>query len=132
MLSAATDRLEAARGRRLLSPGSLRDFLRQQGLHLTGDHAAHGHLGNVGRMLSSVGFREVRQEWRGDRYSLAPEDFWHVQSVFDSDARSTLTKCDDATQDDLKKRYIAMCNVHVGAGHELIYRTGALIFTASR
>jgi ubiquinone/menaquinone biosynthesis C-methylase UbiE len=132
VLGAAMDRIAAARGRRLLSPASLRDFLRRQGLHLTDDHAAHGHLGKVDRMLSTAGFKEIRQQWRGDRYSLTPEDFWHVQSVFDSDARSTLTQCGDAAQSELKERYIELCNEHVRAGHELIYRTGALIFTALR
>ena len=53
---AATDRIQGMLGRRLLAPESLRDFLRQEGLNLGHDHAAHSHLGDVGEMLRSIGF----------------------------------------------------------------------------
>jgi len=119
-------------GRRLLSPGSLREFLRREGLELGGDHTAHGHLGDVAEMLGSAGFSEVRQNWWSERHSLSPEEFWDVQAVFDSDARGALTACDALTQKELRRRYIELCDEHVRREHELVYRTGALIFTAVR
>jgi hypothetical protein len=119
-------------GRALLAPGSLREFLRGKGHKLGSDHAAHSHLGNVGDMLRSVGFRDVRQEWWGERHVLSAEEFWNVQAVFDSDARATLTTLDDVEQDELKRQYIATCEDHVRRGRRLVYRTGALIFTATR
>jgi SAM-dependent methyltransferase len=131
-LGAASDRLQAMVGRRLLSPQSLREFLRAAGLRLGGDHAAHSYLGDVRDMVRSAGFSDVRQEWRGERHSLSPEEFWYVQAVFDSDARGALTSCDEETQGDLRRRYIASCEARVRRGHELVYRTGALIFTASK
>ena len=131
-LGAASDRVQAMLGRRLLSPDSLRDFLRAQGVQGGGDHAAHSHLGDVGEMLRSVGFRDVRQEWWGERHILSAEEFWNVQAVFDSDARGTLTALDAPKQDELKREYIATCEEHVRRGRALVYRTGALIFTAKR
>jgi hypothetical protein len=55
-----------------------------------------------------------------------------VQAVFDSDARGALTGCDEQKLQDLRRRYIESCDRHVRRGHELVYRTGALIFTAMR
>jgi ubiquinone/menaquinone biosynthesis C-methylase UbiE len=131
-LGAASDRVHGMLGRVLLAPGSLREFLRSKGLKLGGDHAAHSHLGKVRDMLRSVGFRDVGQEWWGERHVLSREEFWNVQAVFDSDARGTLTALDLPTQDELKRQYIATCEEHVRRGRELVYRTGALIFTAKR
>ncbi|MEO8454740.1 MAG: methyltransferase domain-containing protein [Sphingomicrobium sp.] len=131
-LGAASDRVNDMLGRVLLAPGSLREFLRSKGLKLGGDHAAHSHLGDVGEMLRSVGFRDVGQEWWGERHVLSAEEFWNVQAVFDSDARATLTALDDLKQDELKRQYIATCEEHVRRGCKLVYRTGALIFTATR
>jgi SAM-dependent methyltransferase len=129
---AVSDRVQGMLGRALLAPGSLREFLRGKGHKLGGDHAAHSHLGNVGDMLRSVGFRDVGQEWWGERHVLSAEEFWNVQAVFDSDARATLTTLDDVEQDELKRQYIATCEDHVRRGRRLVYRTGALIFTATR
>ncbi len=129
---AVSDRVQGMLGRALLAPGSLREFLRGKGHKLGSDHAAHSHLGNVGDMLRSVGFRDVRQEWWGERHVLSAEEFWNVQAVFDSDARATLTTLDDVEQDELKRQYIATCEDHVRRGRRLVYRTGALIFTATR
>jgi SAM-dependent methyltransferase len=131
-LGAASDRVRGMLGRVLLAPGSLREFLRSKGLQLGGDHAAHSHLGDVGDMLRSVGFRNVEQEWWGERHVLSAEEFWNVQAVFDSDARATLTALDEPTQEKLKRQYIAACEEHVRRGRVLVYRTGALIFTARR
>jgi ubiquinone/menaquinone biosynthesis C-methylase UbiE len=131
-LGAATDRVMQKLGRRLLSPDSLRDFLRREGLQLGGGHAAHAHLKDVGEMLRTAGFKDIRRHWWGERHSLSPPEFWEVQAVFDSDARSALTARDVAEQGELKRRYIELCEAHVRRGHELVYRTGALIFTASR
>jgi hypothetical protein len=119
-------------GRRVLAPESLRDFLRQQGLSLGHDHAAHSHLGDVAEMLRSTGLSSVRQEWWGERYSLSPEDFWNVQSVFDSDCRSALTACGEARQEDLRRRFVDLCEDQARRGRDLVYRTGALIFVAVR
>jgi ubiquinone/menaquinone biosynthesis C-methylase UbiE len=131
-LGAASDRLHAMLGRRLLSPVSLRKFLREQGLRLGSDHAAHSHLGDVDEMLRSVGFRDVEQEWWGERFSLSAEEFWNVQAVFDSDARGALTERDEAEQEKLRRDYVGLCEQHVQRGHELVYRTGALMFKATR
>jgi ubiquinone/menaquinone biosynthesis C-methylase UbiE len=131
-LSAASDRVQGMLGRLLLAPGSLREFLRNKGLQLGGDHAAHSHLGDVGEMLRSVGFRDVRHDWWGERHIISAEEFWNVQAVFDSDARGTLTALDGPTQEKLKRQFIATCEEHVRRGRELVYRTGALIFTAMR
>jgi ubiquinone/menaquinone biosynthesis C-methylase UbiE len=131
-LGAASDRVHRMLGRFLLAPGNLRDFLRSKGLKLGGDHAAHSHLGDVGEMLRSVGFRDVRQEWWGERHIVSPEEFWNVQAVFDSDARGTLTAFDEPKQNELKREYIAACEEHVRRGRALVYRTGATIFTAKR
>lgn len=131
-MSAASDRVHGKLGRLLLAPGSLREFLQSKGIQLQGDHAAHSHLGNVGNMLRSVGFRSVRRNWWGERHVLSPEEFWDVQAVFDSDARATLTDLDQDTQRKLKRQYIAACDDHVRRGRKLVYRTGALIFTATR
>ena len=130
-LGAAFDRLHAMLGRRLLSPGSLRDFLRSERLQPAG-HAAHAHLDDVADMLRAAGFSHARQHWWGERHSLSPEDFWDVQAVFDSDARAALTGLDGQAQEELRRRYIAECEDRVRRGHQLIYRTGALIFTADR
>ena len=131
-LGAASDRVLGMLGRRLLAPGNLREFLRAQGLQLGSDHAAHSHLGDVGDLLRSVGFKHVRQQWWGERHSPSAEEFWNVQAVFDGDARGSLTALDEATQNELKRKYIAKCEEHVRRGRELVYRTGALIFTATR
>lgn len=131
-LGAAFDRTQAMLGRRLLSPGSLRDFLREQGVQPVRDHAAHAHLGDVGDMLRSVGFRDVRQNWWGERHTLSAEEFWNVQAVFDSDGRGALTVLGEGTQAELKRQYIKFCDEHVRREHELVYRTGALIFTGSK
>jgi ubiquinone/menaquinone biosynthesis C-methylase UbiE len=131
-MSAASDRVQGKLGRVLLAPGSLRQFLQSKGIQLRGDHAAHGHLGKVGKMLRSAGFRDVQRKWWGERHVLSPEEFWDVQAVFDSDARATLTALDDDTQRKLKRQYIAACDDHVRRGRKLVYRTGALIFTAKR
>jgi ubiquinone/menaquinone biosynthesis C-methylase UbiE len=131
-LSAASDRVQVMLGRVLLAPGSLREFLRSKGLQLGGDHAAHSHLGDVGEMFRSVGFRDVRHDWWGERHVVSAEEFWNVQAVFDSDARAALTALDGPTKDKLKRQYIATCEDHVRRGRELVYRTGALIFTAMR
>jgi ubiquinone/menaquinone biosynthesis C-methylase UbiE len=131
-LSAASDRLQVKLGRLLLAPASLRDFLRNKGLQLGGDHAAHSHLGDVGEMLRSVGFRDVQRHWWGERHVVSAEEFWNVQAVFDSDARATLTALDEPTQNKLKRQYIAACKEDVRRGRALVYRTGALIFTAKR
>jgi SAM-dependent methyltransferase len=131
-LGAASDRVHGMLGRRLLAPGSLREFLRAQGLQLGSDHAAHSHLGDVADLLRSVGFKAVQQQWWGERHSPSAEEFWNVQAVFDGDARGTLTALDEAKQDELKRKYIATCEEHVRRGRELVYRTGALIFTARR
>ena len=129
---AAADRLHSALGRRLLSPGSLREFLRNEGLKLGGEHASHTHLHDVGDMLRAAGFTDVRRHWWGERHSVSPEEFWDVQAVFDSDARGALTGCDGGKQEDLRRRYVALCEQQVRRGHELVYRTGAMIFSARR
>ena len=131
-LSAASDRVQVKLGRVLLAPGDLRDFLRSKGLQLGGDHAAHSHLDDVGEMLRSVGFRDVRHHWWGARHVVSAEEFWNVQAVFDSDARAALTALDEPTQNKLKRQYIAACKEDVRRGRALVYRTGALIFTAKR
>jgi ubiquinone/menaquinone biosynthesis C-methylase UbiE len=131
-LSAASDRAHVMLGRLLLAPGSLRDFLRSKGLQLGGDHAAHSHLGDVGEMFRSVGFQDVRHDWWGERHIVSAKEFWNVQAIFDSDARATLTALDEAKQNKLKRQYIATCEDHVRRGRRLVYRTGALIFTATR
>ena len=131
-LGAATDRILRMIGRRVLAPESLRDFLRQEGLNLGHDHAAHSHLGDVGEMLRSTGFRDVRQEWWGERHSLSAEEFWDVQSVFDSDFRGALTACGEARQQDLRRRFVDLCEDQTRRGRDLVYRTGALIFVAER
>lgn len=131
-LGAASDRFQALLGRRLISPRSLREFLQGEGLKLGGEHASHVHLGNVSDMLRSAGFTDVGRHWWGKRHSLSPDEFWDVQAVFDSDARAALTACDERAQNKMRQRYIELCDEHVRRGHELVYRTGALIFTASR
>ena len=131
-LGAASDRFQAALGRRLLSPGSLREFLRNAGLELGGEHASHTHLGDVPDLLRSAGFAQVHQHWWSERHSLSAEEFWNVQAVFDSDARSALTACDEGRQEELRRRFVEACRKRFRRGHQLVYRTGALIFTASR
>ncbi|MEO8455617.1 MAG: methyltransferase domain-containing protein [Sphingomicrobium sp.] len=131
-VSIASDRLWNRLGRRHLSPHSLRDFLRNEGLRLSEDHAAHSHLGDVADLLRSAGFRNLRQEWLGQRYSLSPKEFWDVQAVFDGDARGALTSLSEERQQDLQRRYIALCQERARSGDQLVYRTGALILTASR
>ena len=128
----AADRLWNRLGRRHLSPHSLRDFLRHQGLKFGEDHAAHAHLDDVAELLRSAGFTNVRHEWIGQRHSLSPGEFWDVQAVFDSDARGALTACTSEEQQDLQRRYVALCEARAKQGHQLIYRTGALILTAER
>jgi ubiquinone/menaquinone biosynthesis C-methylase UbiE len=131
-MTAASDRVKGKLGRLVLAPGSLRQFLQSKGIELRGDHAAHSHLGKVGNMLRSAGFRDVQRKWWGERHVLSPEEFWDVQAVFDSDARATLTALDEDTQRKLKRQYIAACDDHVRRRRKLVYRTGALIFTATR
>jgi ubiquinone/menaquinone biosynthesis C-methylase UbiE len=131
-LGAASDRIQGMIGRRVLAPESLRDFLRQQGLDLGHDHAAHSHLGDVAEILRSVGFTDVRQEWWGERHSLSPEEFWNVQAVFDSDARGALTAVGEARQQDLRRGFIDLSEDHARRGRDLVYRTGAQIFVAVR
>lgn len=128
----ASDRLWNRLGRRHLSPHSLREFLRHEGLKFSHEHAAHVHLDDVGDLLRSVGFRIVRREWLGQRYELSPTEFWGVQAVFDSDARGALTTCSEDRQQDLQRRYVALCEKRAKRGHQLIYRTGALILSAIR
>jgi len=131
-VSIAFDRLWAGFGRRHLSPQSLRDFLRHEGLSMGVDHAAHTHLDDIGDLLRSAGFRDVRHEWLGRRYSLSPREFWAVQAVFDGDARGAVTGCDAAKQAEVQRRYVALCEKRARRGHQLVYRTGALILSAKR
>ena len=128
----ASDRLWNCLGRRHLSPHSLREFLRQEGLRFTDDHAAHAHLDDVGNILRSAGFMKVQHEWLGHRYSLSPEEFWDVQAIFDSDARGALTACSAHRQQELQRRYVSICEGRAKRGHQFIYRTGALILHAER
>ena len=73
-VGAAADRVQGVLGRRVVAPQSLRDFLRQQGLNLGHEHAAHSHLGDLAEMLRSIGFTSVRQEWWGERHSVSPKN----------------------------------------------------------
>ena len=50
----------------------------------------------------------------------------------DSGRRVLETALDESKRDKLKREYIAACEEHVRRGRELVYRTGALIFTAKR
>ena len=131
-VGAVSDRIHAALGRRRLTPGSLRDFLGRQQVAMPHDHAAHSQLGNIRDLLRSVGFRDVRQEWLGERHILSPEDFWNVQAVFDGDARGALTALDEGAQEALKRRYLDSCAEQVARGRQLVHRIGALILHASR
>jgi len=128
----ASDRLGNRLGRRHLSPHSLRDFLRHQGLNFGEDHAAHTHLDDVGDLLRKGGFRNVCHEWLGQRYSLSPTEFWNVQAIFDSDARGALAACTSEEQQDLQRQFVALCEERAKRGHQLIYRTGALILSSTR
>lgn len=77
-------------------------------------------------MLTAAGFKQIRQDWWGERFLLSPEEFWDVQAVFDSEARERLTSLPDARVAELKQRFIDRCGV------SLVYRTGAVIHSAER
>ena len=131
-IGALSDRLFAAVGRRALSPEFLRRFLDREGVPLSRGHAAHHGNEDVSGMLAAVGFKNIRREWWGERFQLTPEEFWDVQAVFDSEARERLTALPDAEAEKLKRKFVSECKVLADRGASLVYRTGAIIYSAER
>lgn len=127
----AQDRLSELGGKRLIAPRSLRSFLLSEGLEPANHNPAHGHALDVGHLLKATGFSDIRSHWRGERFCLTPEEFWEVQSVFDSEARIMLTRAANR-HDELKDRYINFCREHYRHGRQLVYRTGAMVYTGTR
>ena len=83
-------------------------------------------------MLTAAGFKQIRQDWWGERFLLSPEEFWDVQAVFDSEARERLTSLPDARVAELKQLFIDRCRTIAQRGVSLVYRTGAVIHSAER
>ena len=83
-------------------------------------------------MLAAVGFKNIRREWWGERFQLTPEEFWDVQAVFDSEARERLTALPDVEVEKLKRKFVSECKVLADRGASLVYRTGAIIYSAER
>jgi ubiquinone/menaquinone biosynthesis C-methylase UbiE len=131
-VGAVADRFMAAMGRRALSPTYLRGVLDEQGVPPSRGHAAHHGNEDVGAMLTAAGFKQIRQDWWGERFLLSPEEFWDVQAVFDSEARERLTSLPDARVAELKQRFIDRCRTIAQRGVSLVYRTGAVIHSAER
>jgi ubiquinone/menaquinone biosynthesis C-methylase UbiE len=119
-------------GRRAISPTSLRSFLDRQRIGAQRSHAAHQDTGDVEHMFRAAGFINVQKHWFGQTFDLSLEEFWEVQSVFDSEARSRLDVLDENVVAKLRTEFLAECRAIKGRGGRLIYRTGAQIYIAER
>lgn len=128
-LSIGTDRLLEKVGRRALAPTHLRRFLEQQDIRVVQHHAAHTSV-DIATLLKNAGFSSVRRHWWSKRYELSPNEFWMVQSVFDSTARAMLTSLDPELVTGIKEKYLAHLNELASRGTTFVYRTGADIFVA--
>lgn len=131
-LDRVQDRLLLAAGRRAVSPVALRKFLDRRRVPSYASHAAHHSVGDVGGMCRAAGFSTVRRHWFGQSLHLTAEEFWDVQAVFDSEARSRLEPFDDQALGALREEFLKECRAIAGLGGKLVYRTGAEIFVAVR
>ena len=126
------DRVLESLGRRAVSPAALRKFLDRQGIGPAASHAAHHGAGDVADMYRTAGFTHVRMHWFGQSFALLPEEFWEVQAVFDSEARSRIEPLDPARIAELREEFLTECRVITRRGGKLLYRTGAEIHVADR
>ena len=126
------DRAMGILGKREVSPNSLRTFLDRNGIAHTSAHAAHHEGREIGELLRLAGFSSVRRHWFGQSYALSPSDFWDVQAVFDSEARSRLEPLSDDSVATLRDCYLETCRSVTQKAGRLIYRTGAQLFIAKR
>lgn len=126
------DRVLEAAGRRAVSPGALRKFLDRSKADPVASHAAHHSAGDVSGMCRAAGFRNVRKHWFGQSFNLTPDEFWEVQAVFDSEARSRLEPFNDQALSELRGDFLKECRTIAQLGGKLVYRTGAEIVVAVR
>lgn len=84
-----SDLAATARGRLLTAPDSLHRLMREHGLPPDSNHQPHQHL-RIGHLLRQVGFRQVERRWLGRREKLDANEFWRLQTTFDTPARMRL------------------------------------------
>lgn len=126
------DRFLELANRRAVAPGALRRFLEYTGVGPEVSHAKNHLAGDLAEMCNAVGFVNVRSHWFSQSFDLTPPEFWDVQAVFDSDARSRIAPLKQSEMKELRGRFLDRCHKIVERGGRLIYRTGAEIYVAER
>lgn len=132
VLDKGQDRLLESLGRRATSPTSLRNFLDRRGVGGQSSHAVQHAKADVAYMYRKAGFRNIQKHWFGQSFDLSPEQFWEVQSIFDSEARSRLSVLGKDVIYHLRAEFLSKCRAIVERGGKLIYRTGAQIYVGER
>ncbi|MDP3659113.1 class I SAM-dependent methyltransferase [Phenylobacterium sp.] len=126
----AWSKIEHARGRLLEAPRFLQELMAARGWRAAQDTGAHHHGIDVRRMMANAGFSHVETTWLGRVVELEPEDFWSVQATYSSPERMRLAELPADQVTELKRNFIAKAEHVRAAGGRLVYRYGAMFYTA--
>lgn len=93
----------------------------------------HSFSGSLEGLLSGAGFTVSHSRWAGRSYVIdQPEDYWRLQATFSTIARKRIADAAPDQVADLKAEFRKQCDAVQSRGGKLMYRVGAMIFTAVR
>lgn len=133
------DILRNLRGKQLVAPGFLDDFVNQH-IPVTNEpeesDLASRHRNRtqtVRLLLKEAGFEILKTDWRGHQEIInTPEEFWEIQRTFSSIARKRLQYVSAEKLKSLKNDFLKECRAVQTRGGRLVYPFGAFYVVARR
>lgn len=119
-----------ARGRLLTAPDFLHHLMREHGLLLDCNHDPRHPT--IRHLLRQAGFRQVERRWLGRREKLDTDEFWRLQTTFDTRARMRLQQASAADIARLKQDFFARCEGVRAKNGALFYSYAAALYIGTR
>jgi SAM-dependent methyltransferase len=91
----------------------------------------HSLSGSLKDLILGAGFRLTGNRWAGRSYTIDTADhYWRLQATFSSIARKRIAEAAPDEIANLKAEFHKQCAAVQARGGELVYRVGAMIFSA--
>jgi SAM-dependent methyltransferase len=124
--------LDAALSRTLTAPAFLRSLMTEMGLQDSAVAVPQPARFDTGRILTEAGFSCARPSWIGRTFSLTPDEFWDVSTVYGSPERLRIAQLSSKQQSELNSEFFRRAERVHSRGGRLVYRCGARIYVAVR
>jgi SAM-dependent methyltransferase len=122
---------ETVSGRRLSAPRFMQELLADIGVPKAVGVHQYGRL-DAGKLLTEAGFERPRATWVGSSFTLTPEEFWDVCTVYGSGERIRLARLSKAAAANVKDEFMRRVERTMSRKGSLVYSCGARVYVAQK